>query len=152
MRRERKTEATWVGLCDGPVDVSEAHAFVRDERAGAIALFVGTTRRYTEGKETRSLEYEAYDEMALDTLAGLASEAEAKWSTTRVAVIHATGSVPLREASVCVAVSTPHRKDAFEAARFLIDRLKTEAAIWKKEEYFDGSAAWVDPSCRDGPD
>lgn len=122
-----------IELVDGPVDVSEADRFVRDENAGAVALFVGTTRRYTEGQETTHLEYESYREMAVGVIADLVAEARATWPICRVCVLHGVGVVALREASVCIAVSTPHRDDAFSAARFLIDRLKQEVPIWKKE-------------------
>ncbi len=142
---EIRTDRVWAALVDGPVDPTHADAFVRSDHAGAVVLFLGTTRRFTASRETTNLEYEAYNEMAVSTLAQIAESALQRWPVCQVAVIHATGDVPMKQASVCVAVSTPHRADAFEAGRYVIDALKEEATIWKKERYADGSAAWVAP-------
>ena len=143
MKPNAKPDDDWIGLVDGPVPVADADRFVRDDRAGAVSIFVGTTRRYTEGQETTQLEYESYRDMAVGTFAELVAEARSRWPICRVCVLHTLGRVGPREASVCIAVSTPHRADAFEATRFLIDHLKQEAPIWKKETYRDGSASWV---------
>ena len=143
IRIEHKTPDRWISICDGPVDSAAIEAFVRADTAGAVVVFSGTTRRFTDGRETVTLSYEAYDMMAVRTLAGLVDEAFANWPVIRVGVCHAVGQIELREASVCVAVATPHRADAFDAARFLIDRLKAEAAIWKKEIFEDGEV-WVE--------
>lgn len=145
-RVENRSDTVWVALTDGPVDASAADAFVRDERAGAVVLFLGTTRAITGSRRTTRLEYEAYEEMALRTASELVAQARERWPVQRVAVLHAIGRVEPREASVCVAVSTPHRADAFEAARFLIDELKREVTIWKKERFEDGSSSWVEPT------
>ena len=138
-----RSDSDWCAIVEGPVPVADAEAFVRDERAGAVVVFVGTTRRFTDGRETERLEYETYVEMALRTMGELVAAARSRWPICRVALLHAYGMVNLKEASVCVAVSSPHRADSFEAARFLIDRLKGEAAIWKKELFADGTSSWV---------
>ena len=93
--------------------------------------------------ELTSLDYEAYPEMASRQLEDLAARARARWPILRLALLHRTGRVALGEPSVLIAVSTPHRSEAFDACRWLIDTLKAEAAIWKKEVWEDGKGTWV---------
>lgn len=143
--KSHQTESTWVALIQGPLDTNQADAFVRDEDAGAIVLFCGTTRRRTDGRETVRLDYEAYEDMALATMQRLSETARERWPIRKLALLHATGTVAPKEASVCAAVSTPHRSEAFDAARFLIDELKRDVTIWKKEILVDGSEEWVEP-------
>jgi len=114
------------------LDVGALAAAVRDPRAGAVVLFEGVTREVDE------LEYEAYVEMAEPRLAAIAAEEAARHGLCAVAVEHRTGSVPLSEPSVLVAVSAPHRGEAFAGARAVIDRVKAEAPIWKVEVSADG--------------
>lgn len=126
-----------------PLDVAEVDAFLRNERAGGACIFSGTTRRWTEKRETERLEYEAYDQMARDVMQRLAHSAHERWDLVRVAVIHRTGLVPVMDVSVLVGVSAPHRDDAFAACRWLIDTLKRDVPIWKKEHYADGTREWA---------
>ncbi|HZN69110.1 MAG TPA: molybdenum cofactor biosynthesis protein MoaE [Tepidisphaeraceae bacterium] len=128
-----------------PLDVPAAVGFVTDGRAGGICVFLGTTRAETrdDGVELTSLDYEAYPEMASRQLEDLAARARARWPILRLALLHRTGRVALGEPSVLIAVSTPHRSEAFDACRWLIDTLKAEAAIWKKEVWEDGKGTWV---------
>lgn len=123
----------WTALSEDPLDLGAVHTFLADERAGGICVFVGTSRRWTDGVETDLLTYEAYGEMAEAELARLAEVAAARWGVVKVAVLHRTGAVPPPEASVVVGVACPHRAEAFEAARWLIDTLKASAPIWKTE-------------------
>ena len=123
----------WTGLLDGPLPISDVHRFLRCDRAGGSCVFVGTARRWTAGVETDLLTYEAYAPMAEAELDRLAAQAEARWDVVRVAVLHRVGPVPPPEASVIVAVASPHRVDAFDASRWLIDTLKTDVPIWKSE-------------------
>jgi len=118
---------------------------VTDGRAGGIAVFLGTTRAEArpDGVELTALDYEAYPEMASRQLEDLAARARARWPILRLALLHRTGRVALGEPSVLIAVSTPHRSEAFDACRWLIDTLKAEAAIWKKEVWEDGKGTWV---------
>jgi molybdopterin synthase catalytic subunit len=116
-----------------PLDAAELIALVRDPRAGAVVVFEGVTREVAE------LEYEAYAEMAEPMLRRIAAEEAARHGLTAVAVDHRTGTVPLSEPSVIVAASGPHRQETFAGARAVIDRLKDEAPIFKKEE-----EAWVE--------
>ena len=117
----------------GPLPVEAVHRFLADDRAGGTCVFVGTSRRWTDGVETDLLTYEAYGPMAeaeLDRLAGGAAE---RWGAVRAAILHRTGAVPPPEASVVVGVACAHRAPAFEACRWLIDTLKDDVPIWKTE-------------------
>jgi molybdopterin synthase catalytic subunit len=136
-----------VSLTPHPLDPAAAAAFVADPGAGGIAVFLGTTRaeRRPDGVELLALDYDAYPEMAAGQLTALAARACRRWPIVRIAMLHRTGRVALAEPSVVVAVSTPHRAEAFDACRWLIDTLKSEAAIWKKEVWADGSDSWVHP-------
>jgi molybdopterin synthase catalytic subunit len=118
---------------------------VTSPAAGAVVLFLGTTREFTGGKQTASLDYECYPDMARQKLESLESEARARWPLVECAIVHRVGHVPLGEASVAVVVSTPHRRAAFEAGQWLIDTLKEVVPIWKKENWTDGTSEWVHP-------
>ena len=134
-----------VRLQSDPLQIEPIDAFLRDERSGAVCIFSGTTRRWTSGAETTRLDYEAYGPMARDVMHALAEQADARWTLSRIAMVHRTGEVPVRETSVIIGVSAPHRAHAFEACRWLIDTLKSEVPIWKKESYADGRSEWVGP-------
>jgi len=138
----------WIELDASPLDAARAVTFVSDPRAGGIDVFLGTTRqeRNAKGEALVALDYEAYAEMAVKQLAQLASKARDRWPIVRLAVLHRTGRVAPAEPSVVIAVSTPHRADAFDACRWLIDSLKKDVAIWKKEVWADGTGTWVHPS------
>ncbi len=116
-----------VEIVDAPLSSDAALAAVRDPRAGAVVLFAGVTR------EVRQLEYEAYEAMARERMARIARDALAAHGACRVAVTHRIGVVPLGEPSVLVAVSAPHRDEAFAAARAIIDAIKEQVPIWKRE-------------------
>jgi len=122
--------------------------FVTDPCAGGIDVFLGTTRseESADGRDLIALDYEAYGEMALKQMRDLASRARERWPVSKLAILHRTGRVAVAEPSVIIAVSTPHRADAFAACKFLIDSLKAEVAIWKKEIWTDGSGTWVHPT------
>jgi molybdopterin synthase catalytic subunit len=140
-----ETASDLIELRDSPLDVGAAVASVSDGGAGAIAVFLGTTRREknAEGHPLIALDYEAYGEMAGKQMRTLAQEARQRWPIQRMAVLHRIGRAEVGQPSVLIAVSSPHRAEAFEACRFLIDRLKAEATIWKKEIWDDGSSSWV---------
>lgn len=126
-----------VALREEPLSLDALVARVRDPRAGAVVTFSGVTR------EVPSLEYEAYAEMALEQMRAIVAEAIAQHGLCAAAAEHRVGTVPLSEASVIVAVSAPHRPEAFAGGREIIDRLKALAPIWKREVAADGSASWV---------
>jgi len=124
-------------VVDEPLSVEALAERVRDPRAGAIVTFTGVTR------EVERLEYEAYVEMAEERIAAIVADAIERHGLCAAAAEHRTGSVPLSEPSVAVAVSAPHRDAAFAGAREIIDRLKAEAPIWKKE-VAGGEERWVE--------
>ncbi|QDT46767.1 Molybdopterin synthase catalytic subunit [Symmachiella dynata] len=134
-----------IELTRDTIDYTALTESVRSDQAGAVVLFLGTVREMTAGRQTAALDYDAYPEMALAKLAELETEARDRWPIIEVAMIHRIGHLELGEVSVAVAVSTPHRPDAFEAARHLIDRLKEIVPIWKKENFTDGTTEWVHP-------
>lgn len=133
-----------------PLSVFAAVEFVTDSLAGGIDVFIGTTRveKRSDGVELHALDYEAYDEMALRQMADLAAKAREKWPIVKLAILHRRGRVGLGQASVIIAVASPHRAESFEACRFLIDSLKAEVPIWKKEVWADESTSWVDPGTK----
>ncbi len=111
-------------------------------QAGAVAVFIGTVRNKTKHKKVISLEYEAYEEMAIKKMEEIAQKAQQKWPIQALAIHHRVGKLAIGEAAVVVAVSTPHRRESFEACQFLIDTLKEVVPIWKKEIHEDGEV-WV---------
>jgi molybdopterin synthase catalytic subunit len=113
--------------------------------AGAIVHFLGVVRNNTEGREVSYLEYEAYPPMAEKKMAEIAQEIHEKWGLDRVAMIHRVGRLEIGEVSVAVAVASPHRKDAFEACHYAMNRLKQIVPIWKREVWTDGEEEWVKP-------
>lgn len=129
-------------IVSGPIDVAAVTAAVARPSAGATVTFVGTTRDHNDGRRVSRLEYEAYPEMALAEMRRIGETAQQRWPIEKVAIVHRIGVVPLGEASVVIAVSAGHRRDAFEACHFAIDRLKEVVPIWKKE-YFEGGEIWV---------
>jgi len=110
---------------------------------GALCLFVGVVRDQNAGRAVLRLEYEAYEEMALPLMEEIAAEARRRFPITGIRLVHRLGALAIGEASVAVAVASPHRAEAFAACRFAIDTLKARVPIWKKELYADGSA-WLE--------
>lgn len=132
-----------VAVSSDPVDPAAVVAAVSAPDAGAVVLFVGTVRDHSPGRTgVTHLEYEAYDEQVIDKIVEVVTEVRDQWPVTRVAAIHRVGELGVGEISVAVAVSSPHRADAFPAGRFLIDEIKARAPIWKKE-HWPGGAEWV---------
>lgn len=137
----------WVGLTGDDIPAAEMAAWVVRPDCGAVVTFSGTARDHSPaGGGVDSLEYEAWEDQTVPVMAGVVAEARARWPEVgRIALVHRTGLVRLGESAVVVAVSAPHRVEAFEAARFLIDRTKATAPIWKKEMRA-GAGEWVDES------
>jgi molybdopterin synthase catalytic subunit len=135
-----------IALTDQLIDASAMLARAQTPEAGAVVLFLGITRQFTAGRETAELAYEAYRDMAERELAKLEAEARRRWSLVECLIVHRLGVVPLAEASVAIAVSSPHRHAAFDAGRWLIDTLKESVPIWKQERYATGAAEWVHPN------
>lgn len=129
-------------LTHEPIRVDELTAFVADPGAGALTTFLGTTRDTNDGRRVIRLEYECYPGMAEKELAKICRTLLERWPVEKVAVTHRLGRVDIGQASVAIAVSAGHRRAAFEACRYAIDRLKTTVPIWKKERY-EGGAIWI---------
>ncbi len=127
------------------IDPAAVLSEVQSRRAGAVVLFLGTTREVTGQRQTLSLDYECYGDMARRKMAELRQQALDRWPLTACAIVHRVGHLEPGEASVAVAVSSPHRQDAFEAGKWLIDTLKEVVPIWKKENWADGTSDWVHP-------
>ena len=134
-----------IELTEETIDTTSVVNRVRHPEAGAVVLFLGTTRELTGGRQTVALDYEAYREMAERQLAELEAEARRRWPVIECSITHRLGRVPPTEASVAIAVSTPHRGDAFAAGQWLIDSLKHDVPIWKREQWADGTQEWVHP-------
>ena len=134
-----------IRLTREPIDYTALTESVRSSAAGAVVLFLGTVREMTAGRRTVALDYEGYPAMAEAKLAELEAEARGRWDLVEVAIEHRLGRLELGEISVAVAVSSPHRQQAFEAGKHVIDRLKEIVPIWKKENWSDGSTEWVHP-------
>jgi len=130
-------------LTHEPIDAAAVLKQVASPAAGAVVLFLGTARESTHGRRTASLDYDCYPEMAKKKLSGLEEEARRRWPIVRCVIVHRLGHLEIAEISVAIAVSTPHRKDAFEAGQWLIDRIKEVVPIWKKENWTDGSSEWI---------
>jgi molybdopterin synthase catalytic subunit len=139
-----------IQLTHDPIDTTAVADRVRHPSAGAVVLFLGTTRELTGERKTVALDYEAYPEMAEKQLNELEAEARRRWPVIECMIVHRLGRVPPTEASVAIAVSTPHRRDAFEAGQWLIDSLKRDVPIWKREQWADGSTEWIHPGIEEG--
>ena len=134
-----------IQLTDTTIDTTALVDRARHPEAGAVVLFLGTTRELTAGRQTVALDYEAYREMAEQKLAELEAEARRRWPLIECVLVHRLGRVPPAEASVAIVVATPHRRDAFAAGEWLIDTLKRDVPIWKREQWADGTTEWVHP-------
>jgi molybdopterin synthase catalytic subunit len=128
------------------LDPSALLAEVASHANGASLLFVGTVRDVSEGRAVTGIEYTTYEAMATRELETIVAEAASRFGTSDVVVEHRVGRLALGEASVVIAVAHPHRAEAYDASRFIIEELKRRVPIWKREEYIDGTREWVDPT------
>jgi molybdopterin synthase catalytic subunit len=135
-----------VELTTEPIDYAVLTEKVRRNDCGAVVTFLGTVRDLTNDRETVALDYEAYPGMAEKSMTQIEQESRERWPVGEMAMVHRLGHLDVGEVSVAVAVSCPHRAQAFEACRFAIDRLKELVPIWKKENWADGTAEWVHPA------
>lgn len=131
-----------IAITDQPIDVDAAIAAAQSERAGAVNVFIGTVRNHAARQKVVRLEYEAYDKMALKKMEEVAAEARRRWPVEKVAVVHRKGVLQIGEVAVVIAVSTPHRRESFEACQYIIDTIKLVVPIWKKEVYENGET-WI---------
>ncbi|HZI22928.1 MAG TPA: molybdenum cofactor biosynthesis protein MoaE [Gemmatimonadales bacterium] len=120
-------------------------AQVMSAACGGTCLFLGTVRDGPEEGGVRAIEYSAYEEMVEAEFGRLLNDARGRWPQARISVRHRLGEIPAGEASIAIAVAAPHRAEAFEACRFVIEEVKRRVPVWKKELHVDGTAVWVDP-------
>jgi len=130
-----------VRLVHEPIDLAALQEAT--DADGAVCLFVGVVRNENRGRPVERLEYEAYEDMALPLMVEIAEETRRRYPVSRVRLVHRLGRLEIGDPSVAVAVTSPHRGEAFAACRFAIDTLKARVPIWKKEHYADGTA-WLE--------
>jgi len=128
-----------------PIDAQELIGAVQTAADGAVCVFYGVVREDSRNKKVRFLEYDAYPEMAEKKMREILDEVRQRWPEQRAAIVHRTGTLGIGEASVVIAVGSPHRGESFEACRYVIDRVKQEVPVWKKEVFTDGEE-WVEGS------
>ncbi len=133
-----------VRVTETAIDESDIRSFVSDDAAGAVVVFSGTARNHSPGKTgITHLEYETYPEKVVGSIEQIVEESREKWDLIKVAVVHRSGRVNVGEPAVTVAVSAAHRADAFDAARYVIDELKSRVPIWK-QEHWSGGSVWIE--------
>lgn len=126
-----------------PIDPAALLARAAAPSDGAVLLFLGVVRDHNEGREVGHLEYEAYAPMAERVLDEIVREAQGRWETGEISAVHRIGRLEIGEASVAIAVASPHRGDAYAASRYVIEELKKRVPIWKKEGYLEGDSEWL---------
>ncbi len=131
-----------IQILNTPLSISDCTNAVKDPSTGGTAVFVGTVRNQTQGKTVTKLEFESFDAMAIKEMTKIAETITEKWGAFHVSMHHRKGTLLIEEIAVIIAVSTPHRKAAFEACEYAIDTLKETVPIWKKE-FFEDGAVWV---------
>lgn len=134
----------WTDMTRESIDPGAVLARVGRPADGAVAFFAGVVRNENEGRPVSGMEYEGYDEMAREELAAIVSEAAERAGGGRIAVVHRLGSLAVGEVSVAIAVSAPHRAEAFDAARYIIEQIKKRLPVWKREHYVDRDAEWLE--------
>jgi molybdopterin synthase catalytic subunit len=129
-------------LTDDPLDPAAVARSIADPACGAVVLFAGTVRDSHRGRPVERITYSAYRAMADARLREIAGRLERRYPGTHVAIVHRLGELPVGEASVVIAVASPHREAAYAASREALERLKAEVPIWKREHYAGGESSW----------
>lgn len=132
-----------IAIVASTVDPAAVLTLVGDDADGAVLLFLGTVRDHADGRSVGGLRYEAYQSMAEEVLDAIAEEAVGQLGTGAIAVVHRVGDLAVGDVSVAVAVSSPHRAEAYQASRYVIEEIKKRLPVWKHERYADGEATWV---------
>lgn len=132
-----------VGITSEPFDIQRLISGFASEEDGALLLFLGVVRNHNEGREVAGLEYEAYEEMGEAVLEEIAREAQEGCGSDRILVQHRVGVLEVGGVSTVIAVATPHRAEAYEASRYIIEEIKKRLPVWKKENYVEGDSQWV---------
>lgn len=135
---------TWSDVTFEPIGADDVLDKVGGPEDGAVALFLGVVRNANEGRPVSGMEYEGYAAMAREELSAIVVEAARRAGSGRVAALHRLGALKVGEASVAIAVSSPHRAPAFDAARHVIEEIKKRLPVWKREHYLDGEPAWLE--------
>jgi molybdopterin synthase catalytic subunit len=138
-------------ICPEPLDVQAIGALVSAADCGAVVYFVGIVRDHNAGRHVRWLEYEAYAPLAAKAFRQIAQEAAVRWPSIRLAVHHRVGRLAIGEPSVVIAAASAHRRDAYAASRYAIERIKQIAPIWKRE-HFEGGEVWIEGATADPAD
>jgi len=132
----------YVHITNSPIDTQMVIDLVKTDSSGAVNVFIGTVRNSTKNKEVVALEFESYESMAIKEIDKIINEAKKRWPINEMAIYHRVGALAIGDVPVVIAVSTPHRRQGFEACQFAIDTLKETVPIWKKEIFADGEE-WV---------
>lgn len=131
-----------VDITEDRLDLEKLTNFVTSPSCGAVSVFIGTTRNNFDGKKVLQLEYEAYIPMAKKKMLEICQQIGNSWSIEKIAMEHRLGVVPVAEASIIIAISSPHRKESLEAVQYAIDMVKAVVPVWKKEIYEDDTSEW----------
>lgn len=131
-----------VDITEDRLDLEKLTNFVTSPSCGAVSVFIGTTRNNFDGKKVLQLEYEAYIPMAKKKMVEICQQIRKSWSIEKIAMEHRIGVVPVAEASIIIAISSPHRKESLEAVQYAIDMVKAVVPVWKKEIYEDDMSEW----------
>ena len=127
-----------------PIDPAAVMAAVGDDRDGAALLFLGVVRNHNDGRAVSGMSYDAYVEMAESVLDDILEEAANRSGSDRLFAVHRIGALAVGEPSVAIAVSTPHRAEAYDASRYVIEQIKQRLPVWKREHYVEGGERWLD--------
>lgn len=132
---------TWI--TSDPIAAESVFPLVDSPENGAAVLFLGVVRNHNEGKSVSGVHYEAYRDMAEQVLRDIATEAAQRISPAHIAAVHRFGDLAVGDVSIAIAASTPHRAEAFDACRYVIEEVKKRLSVWKQEHYVEGEAAWL---------
>jgi molybdopterin synthase catalytic subunit len=135
-----------------PIDPTDLLHRVRSDADGAVVLFAGVVRDHHEGRSVEALAYEAYEQMAVEKMELICQEVGARFEVGELAVVHRVGDLRIGDISLVIAVAAPHRDAAYRASREIIERIKTEVPIWKRERYSDGGEVWRDGAVPNVPE
>ncbi|KAJ8673192.1 hypothetical protein QAD02_004454 [Eretmocerus hayati] len=139
---EMANKKDFIGFQATKLDVNAIIEIVVSPECGAVSSFIGTTRNNFEKKKVVKLEYEAYQPMALKEMQAVCKSIRSQWEVEKIAIYHRLGEVPVMEASIVIAVSSPHRKESLQAVDYAINALKSSVPIWKKEVYENDEPSW----------
>ncbi|MBL7993885.1 molybdenum cofactor biosynthesis protein MoaE [bacterium] len=137
-----REEKYYVEVTKNEISVKKLYDFCVTEGTGAVDIFVGTVRNHFDGKKVESIDYHGYPEMAEKVLQKIVNQTFEQWPINRVAIQHRLGLLQIKEPSVIIVVSSAHRAEAFSACRYLIEEIKKDLPVWKKENFRDGQTSW----------